>query len=232
MIAPQLARLSCVLFDLDGTLIDSAPGITRCVADTVRHFGGPSLAPESLRSYVGPPIAETLQALTSLPRATLPEAIAHYRSAYLEHGLHESTVFAGVHSLLTMLRECGVPAAVATSKREDHALAMLKLHSLDGYFAVVSGARRDETGASKPAVIGAALARLAGLTSAPLMIGDRSFDIIGAREMKVSALFAQWGYGTEEESEGAALTARDPDHARALLHDTCAESARQRNGAS
>ncbi|MBX9471683.1 HAD hydrolase-like protein [Microcella sp.] len=232
MTASTLTRLSCVLFDLDGTLVDSAPGITECLADTIRHSGGPSMTSETLRRYVGPPIDETLLALTSLPRADLPMAISHYRSAYLERGIHNSVVFPGIHALLTMLRECGVTLAVATSKREDHALAMLKMHSLDTYFAVVSGANIDDSGASKPAVIAAALAQLAGDAKAPLMIGDRSFDMAGARAMNIPALYAEWGYGTPEESEGAALSARDPHHASALLHDYCAPSARQRNGAS
>lgn len=232
MIFPPLTRLSCVLFDLDGTLIDSAPGITQCMAETIRHFGGPSMPPESLRTFVGPPIAETLHALTSLVEADLLEAIAHYRSTYLERGLHDSVVFPGIHGLLSMLSECGVPVAVATSKREDHARSLLKLHSLDTYFFAVSGASRDESGASKSAVIGAALAQLVGHTSAPLMIGDRSFDIAGARDMNVPAMFAQWGYGTMEEAEGAALTARDPHHASALLQDSCAAAARERKGSS
>lgn len=232
MTATTLARLSCVLFDLDGTLIDSAPGITACLAETIRAFGGPSLRPESLRSFVGPPVVDTLRTLTSLPERDLPAAIENYRARYLAHGLGLSSVFAGVPALLGMLREWGVPVAVATSKRESHARAILALHSLDPYFDVVSGAGEDDAGAGKSEVIASALERLGMRGSAGLMIGDRTFDIRGALATGIPSMFASWGYGAPEEAEGATFIARDANHASHLLHEHLVGSASQTQGAS
>ena len=232
MTATMLRGLSCVLFDLDGTLIDSAPGITACLAETIREFGGASVRPESLRSFVGPPVVDTLRTLTSLPERDLPAAIERYRARYLEHGLRQSSVFAGVPALLAMLREWGIPAAVATSKRESHARAILELHSLDPYFDVVSGAGDDEAGADKAAVIGSALDRLGAAGSSSLMIGDRSFDMRGAAATGIPSMFAEWGYGAADEAEGAALVARYPHHASELLHEYLVASAAQTQGAS
>ena len=69
------SRVTCVLFDLDGTLVDSAPGITACLAKTVVAFGGPTLMPAALMSFVGPPVADTLRTLTEMPLSRLPEAV-------------------------------------------------------------------------------------------------------------------------------------------------------------
>ena len=105
-------RLTCMLFDLDGTLVDSAPGITRCLAATIMHFGGPRLRPETLTEFVGPPVADTLRALTPVPESHLPDVVAHYRAGYLDHGLAESAPFPGVLELLATLSDRGVPLAV------------------------------------------------------------------------------------------------------------------------
>jgi phosphoglycolate phosphatase len=232
MTATTLTGLSCVLFDLDGTLVDSAPGITACLAETIREFGGPSVRPASLRSFVGPPVIDTLRTLTSLPERQLPAAIENYRARYLATGLQQSSVFAGIPALLAMLREWGVLIAVATSKRESHARAILELHSLTRYFAVVSGAGEDEAGASKSAVIVSALERLGARGSSALMIGDRSFDIRGAAATGIPSMFAEWGYGTADEAQGAAFVAHDPHRASALLHEYLVASATQPQGAS
>ena len=232
MTATTLTRLSCVLFDLDGTLIDSAPGITACLAETIREFGGPSVRPESLRAFVGPPVADTLRMFTALPEAALPRAIESYRARYWAEGLLQSSVFPGVVALLAMLREWGIPAAVATSKRESHARAILELHSLDAYFGVVSGAGEDEAAAGKNAVIQSALGRLGESPSSSLMVGDRSFDIRGAIVVGLPSMFAEWGYGTPDEAEGAAYLARDPHHASDLLHHHLVGSASRTQGAS
>lgn len=231
MTATTLARLSCVLFDLDGTLIDSAPGITACLAATIREVGGPSLRPDSLRSFVGPPVVDTLRTLTSLPEGAIPAAVEDYRARYLATGLQQSAVFAGVPALLAMLREWGITAAVATSKRESHARAILDLHFLGQYFTVVSGAGEDDAGAGKDAVIMSALERLGVSATNALMIGDRSFDMRGAAATGIPSMFAEWGYGAADEAEGAALIARDPHHASELLHDYLVASATQPQGA-
>ncbi|KQV26359.1 HAD hydrolase-like protein [Yonghaparkia sp. Root332] len=217
MTAGALTRVSCVLFDLDGTLVDSAPGITECLAQTVREFGGDDHPPESLREFVGPPVVETLRALTRVPAPELPRVVQHYRALYWERGMHESSVFPGIRALLDAIHRSNVPIAVATSKRESHARAILQLHSLESGFIAVHGAGEDDEGGGKVTVIRAALRSLAAAAEAPLMIGDRSFDIRAASAVGIPSLFAQWGYGRRHESEGSIVTASDPLHARELI---------------
>lgn len=220
MTSPKLTRVSCVLFDLDGTLVDSAPGITRCLALAIHRFGGPLLKPSTLTAYVGPPVAVTLQTLTGLPAERVGEAIDFYRSTYLEQGLNDSCAFEGIHALIGELREWDVPLAVATSKRESHARALLELHSLDTSFAVISGAAPDDSGADKRAVVESALRRLEHSghdVSAPVLVGDRSYDVAGAVAAGIPAIFAGWGYGETAESQGAVAIAHTASQAAVLL---------------
>lgn len=136
------STLSGVLFDLDGTLVDSAPGITACLAETIAAFGGDPVTASELRHLVGPPVADSIRDYTGQDAAGVAAAIADYRSRYLERGIANSVVFPGVQSLLVGLREHGVPLAVATSKRESHARALLAHHHLDGAFDAIAGPPR------------------------------------------------------------------------------------------
>jgi phosphoglycolate phosphatase len=220
MISPWPARVTCVLFDLDGTLIDSAPGVTACLAATIAAFGGPALKPSSLTSFIGPPVLDTLRALTDVSAARLADAVEYYRRLCLREGIGQSSVFPGVRDLLDKLRSHGVPLAVATSKRETHARAMLELHELHTAFAVISGGAEDESGSDKKTVIAAAMSRLAeggSDSSLPVMIGDRSFDVRGAAAAGIPAIFAGWGYGAPGEGEDAHATATDPGQAWEML---------------
>lgn len=213
-------RLTCLLFDLDGTLVDSAPGITSCLAETVAAFGGPALIPSDLIPFVGPPIVDSVATLTGLPHSRLPEAVQAYRARYLSEGIALSNVFPGVFGLLSSLSAANVPLAIASSKRESHVRAMLELHHLDDAFTVMSGAAEDDSESEKEVVIASALERLAARgvdTSAPVLVGDRSFDVRGAATAGIPAIFASWGYGSPEESEGSCATATDPHHAWELL---------------
>lgn len=216
-------RVSCVLFDLDGTVVDSAPGITSCLAETVTTFGGPAFEPSALTSFVGPPVADSLRTLTGLPHSRLPEAVEAYRALYLRKGIALSNVFPGVHALLSALREVDVSLAIASSKRESHARAILELHHVDDAFTVINGAAEDDTASEKEVVIASALTRLTASgadVSAPILIGDRIFDVRGAVAARIPAIFAAWGYGDAEESEGSCATATNPHHAWELLQQS------------
>jgi phosphoglycolate phosphatase len=217
MVISTLDRVTSVLFDLDGTLVDSAPGITQCLSETIRAFGGPAVTPASLVPFVGPPVVDTIRSFTDLPSSRLHEAVEHYRARYLERGIVQSAVFPGIPALLGMLQELRIPIAVATSKRSTHARAILRHHRLDGAFAAVCGAAEDDSAADKPTVIRAALSDLGAAGEHPVMVGDRSYDIRGAVALDIPAIFARWGYGAASEAEGALLAAANPSELGAAL---------------
>jgi phosphoglycolate phosphatase len=210
----------CVLFDLDGTLVDSAPGIVDCLAATLRNNGYPVQRASSLTSFVGPPVADTIRAMTGLPEAGVLRAVQEYRALYAQRGIENSTVFPGIFGLLGALRELGIPMAVATSKRESQATAILEHHGLDGFFSVVAGADELDAHGAKSDVIAGALARLdlAGVNhSHTVYVGDRKYDVAGGVATGIPVIFASWGYGDDDESLGAFTTSPSPGHLLNIL---------------
>lgn len=201
-----------VLLDLDGTLVDSAPGIVRCIALTLQHYGIEAPPEAQLRRAVGPPIPETMQRLTGFGPEATADAVAHYRGVYLEQGIALSSVFPGVRGMLDTLRSEGVRVAVATSKRRSQAVAILELHGLLPAFEAVCGAHEDESGSAKSDVVRRALAAMHddGGEPRPIMVGDRSHDVAGARAHGLPVVFAEWGYGDPSEGAEADWSAASP----------------------
>jgi phosphoglycolate phosphatase len=204
----------CVVFDLDGTLVDSAPGIVDCLAAALRASGHPVHHASSLTRFVGPPVADTIRALTGLSDAGVAVAVRTYREFYAARGIQNSVVFPGIFGALGALRELGVRMAVATSKRESHATRMLEIHGMTSFFTIVCGADEEDAHSGKSEVIAACLGRLhaAGVdTARTLYVGDRKYDVAGGIATGLPVVFAGWGYGSTEESIGAVATTVTPD---------------------
>ncbi|MFZ7087167.1 HAD hydrolase-like protein [Curtobacterium sp. RRHDQ10] len=218
---------SVVLFDLDGTISDSAPGITASLTHTFRTVGVPVPAPETLRSFVGPPILDTFRTAMGMDEAFADRTLAVYREHYLAHGALDSEPFPGIDVVLRTLHDAGVPLSTATSKPETPATYILDHHGLAQYFDVIAGASDDEVRSAKADVVAEALRRLdrAGFdVSRPVLVGDRRHDVEGAAVHGVPTVFAAWGYGAPSEAEGTIATATTPlDLLPVLLPGTAAE---------
>jgi phosphoglycolate phosphatase len=219
MILPQqrnqttTALFSCVLFDMDGTLLDSAAGVTASAAKALAAVGAPVPSPEELRRYVGPPMIESFRGPAGLDEKTAQLALRHYREAYANGGASQSSLYEGIPEMLERLASAGVAMAVATSKVEDQAVLMARRFGLDHHFASICGASDLEGRASKRDVIGELLLRLerAGANlSQPVMVGDRSYDVEGAAAHGIPTLFASWGYGARSEASAATAVASTP----------------------
>jgi phosphoglycolate phosphatase len=196
---------SCLLFDLDGTIIDSAPGITASLAWTFGRLGRPIPSSTELLSYVGPPILDSFRDLAGMDAAQSRHALEVYRPHYLRTGVFNSSVYPGIPTLLERIHSSGVPLSLATSKPELPATTALDFHRLAHYFTVIAGASEDEVRSRKADVVGEALVRLAAHgvdTSNPVMIGDRKHDVHGAAEHGVPTIFVEWGYGSPAEHAG------------------------------
>jgi len=194
---------AAVVFDLDGTLLDSARGI---VAGFQRALGSVGFDPPDvaiLRSDLGPPV-DVLFASFGLPADRMDEAVASYRSFYLGEGLAMSSPYPGIVSALTALTDAGVQLAVATAKRTDLARAILEHHRLAPFFGWIGGA--DQPGMTKDATLADTLRQLGSPRSA-VMVGDRHSDIAAAHTCGVGALGVSWGYGSRAEliEAGAAM---------------------------
>lgn len=191
---PQL-----VIFDLDGTLTDSAHGIVSSFRHALSQVGAAVPEGDLAGRIVGPPMHHTLAAM-GLGEHT-EAAIAAYRADYSTRGWAMNSLFDGIERLLADLRAAGVRLAVATSKAEPTARRILAHFGLDEHFEVVAGASVDGTRSSKTDVLAHALAQLRPLPEHVLMVGDRVHDVEGAAAHGIDAVVVGWGYGRADFTE-------------------------------
>ncbi|WP_395401945.1 HAD hydrolase-like protein [Arthrobacter sp. UC242_113] len=212
-IRPALTGNSCILFDMDGTLLDSAPGVTASAAHALATVGAPVPSMDKLRRFVGPPMIESFRTVSQLDEKTAQKALQHYRREYAAHGAEQSIPYDGIVELLDHLHSAGMPMAVATSKVEDQAIRLARRFGIDGYFVNICGASDHDGRASKSEVIAELLVRLQSEgvdISSPAMVGDRSYDIAGAAQHGIPTIFARWGYGDAGEASEAAAVVTSP----------------------
>jgi phosphoglycolate phosphatase len=206
------SRYTAVLFDLDGTIVDSAPGITATLARTFEVMGLPVPTPAELLAYVGPPIMDSFRDLAGFDLAQAQRALDIYRPIYLATGAFDATVYPGLEDVLRSIHEAGLALSLATSKPETPARLVLDHYGLTRYFDELTGASDDEVRSKKADVVAEALHRLrvgGADLSAPVMIGDRIHDIHGAGEHGVPTIFVTWGYGAPAEQAGAVAVVDD-----------------------
>ncbi|MRG59860.1 HAD hydrolase-like protein [Agromyces sp. CFH 90414] len=218
--APAPTRTwSAVLFDLDGTIVDSETEITNSLAHTFSSMGLPVPDDEALRAFVGPPLLDSLRMTAGFTDADAWEALNVYRDHYADH-LLASPVFPGVAGVLERLHAAGVPVALATSKPESMARRVLDHAGLASYFTVIAGASDDEERSTKADVVAHALGGLQALgidTSHAVMVGDRGYDTLGAAANGVPTILVEWGYGSPAEASDALAVVHSADQLRTLL---------------
>jgi len=211
---------TCVLLDLDGTLIDSAPGITATLAYTFEKLGRPIPGPTALLEYVGPPLLHSFETRAGMTEVDARQALAIYRERYLEHGVTNVTAYEGIAELMAAIKASGIPSSLATSKPESLARLALTHLGLMDYLDVMTGASEDEVRSEKKDVVELALRRLAAFgadLSNPVMVGDRYYDVEGAAANGVPTIFVDWGYGSVAEQVGAIAVVSTAPELEALL---------------
>ncbi|TPW78488.1 HAD hydrolase-like protein [Schumannella sp. 10F1B-5-1] len=205
---------TAVLFDLDGTIADSAPGIIASLAYTYEQLGRPVPTPAELMKWVGPPILDSFREFMGLDEAGAQAALAIYRPHYIAHGVNDASMFPGVDRVLRAIKAAGLPLSLATSKPEGPATTILESFGIADLFDEITGASADETRSAKADVVEEALRRLradGADLSAPVLIGDREHDIEGAAEHGVPTILVTWGYGAPAEQAGAVAVVDDAD---------------------
>lgn len=209
-----------VLWDLDGTLTNSALGITRGLQHVLRTLGHPVPEADELLRYIGPPINITLAGLIgSDDPARVNEAVQLYRQRYNEIGKLENEVIPGIPEALEAVGSSGARQFVATSKLELYSIDIVRHFGMESFFETVHGSQLDGSRADKGELI-AHILKTEGLDPArTVMIGDREHDVIGARKNNVPVIGVLWGFGDRAELEeaGATAVAEHPSELPALV---------------
>ncbi|OBK17272.1 HAD-IA family hydrolase [Mycobacterium asiaticum] len=190
-----------MIFDLDGTLTDSAVGIVASFRHALTHIGAAIPDGDLAARIVGPPMDETFRTMELDGRAD--EAFAVFRAEYGSRGWAMNSLFEGIEPLLADLRAAGVRLAVATSKLEPTARRILDHFGLDQHFEVIAGACPQGSRKSKAEVLAHALDQLRPLPERILMVGDRSHDVHGAAAHGIDTVVVGWGYGQADFADVA-----------------------------
>ena len=195
-----------VLFDLDGTITDSGPGIINSVQYALDKYDI-KLDKEKLNKFIGPPLHKSFEMFCNFSEEKAMEAVDYYREYYIDKGIYENSVYKDIKDVLKTLKDSGKRLFIATSKPEHFANIVIKHFDLEQYFEFVAGSNMDGSRTKKKEVIQYCLdkAEITSLTRV-VMIGDRNHDIIGANKLGIDSIGVLYGYGSLSELKEANAT--------------------------
>lgn len=188
-------RYKAVVFDLDGTLLDTSEGVLSAVRYTIDYFGLPKLSEIRLKKFIGPPIQNSFADAFGIKGDKLQEIATVFRNRYKDADLLKAVPYAGIYDVFCKLTECGIRPTVATYKRQDYATAILTHFGFNRYTDILCGADH-ENKLKKKDIIENALraAGVADYTDA-VMVGDSDNDAIGAKELGIPFIGVTYGFG-------------------------------------
>lgn len=194
--------ITYLLFDLDGTLTNPQEGITKCVQHALRAFGIEEPDLEKLIPFIGPPLIQSFMEFYNMSEEDARKAVAVYRERFSTVGLFENFPYPGIADMLAELKAQDKILAVASSKPTIYVRRILEKFELAPYFDVIEGSNLDGTRVDKKEVIAEVLSQLDNPSADDLlMIGDRKFDVIGARETGFGCVGVRFGFAAPDELE-------------------------------
>ena len=199
-------------FDLDGTLTDSQEGILKCVRYALESKGINETDYEKLKRFIGPPLTDAFTEIYGVDEPTANELLQKYRERFSTVGMFENKLYGGIVQMLRALKERGHTLAVVTGKPQVYSEKIAHHFGISGFFDAIVGPDLSNTEEGKASLISRAL-ELTGAKNA-VMIGDRRFDIEGAKANNIPSVAVLYGFGTKEE-----LTAASADFYVNSVHD-------------
>lgn len=209
-----------LLFDLDGTLVDNSEGIIKSVYYALDCLGVTEDEPEKLKRFIGPPLQSSFRDFYQLNETGVKRAVEKYRERYKSRGVHECHLYEGIDSMLQKLYMAGKTLCVATSKPQIFMEKILENLGVKKYFKVLVGATLDGTLGEKEDVIREVMRKLPERSvSDMLMIGDRKYDILGAKACAMESVGVYYGFAQAQELEmaGAQYIIQDVTELEKLL---------------
>ncbi len=197
-------KFKYILFDLDGTLTESGTGILNAIKYALLKKGMEVPEKDILKMFIGPPLSESFKKYCGCTPACANELVGLFREYYVEKGMFENKVYDGIYELLESLKIAGKKLLVATSKPTLHAEKILEHFGLSSFFEYVSGADEDGKTVKKTDIIRNAIKFLdLKDSSCCIMVGDRKYDILGAKTFEIASCGVLYGYGSYEELKNA-----------------------------
>lgn len=188
-------KYEAILFDLDGTLLDTCEGVLASVKDTIKHFGFKELSYDELMTFNGPPMKQSLTKWFNLDNETADKATEYFREQYKSVNLFKATIYPNVEETLITLKNTGLKLGVATYKRTDYAISILEHFGVAKYFDLIMG---DTVGSKRTK---ADIIKLVSdtLSDKSLMIGDMESDYIASVKSKIDFIGLTYGYGFKSD---------------------------------
>ncbi len=187
-----------LFFDLDGTLTDPKLGITSCIQYALTRLDRPCSNVRSLEKYIGPPLLDSFRELLDDDDLAV-QAITLYRQRFSTLGMFENKLYAGITDCLNQLKHSQIPLFVVTSKPTVYAEKIIQHFNLADFFTRIYGSSLDGRLTNKSQLLRHVLQHEYIQAQTALMIGDRRYDIIGAKENGIATIGVSWGYGTHQE---------------------------------
>lgn len=183
------------VFDLDGTLLDTTQGILASVRYTIQYFSLPPLSQDLLLSFIGPPIQNSFAKAYGLSGSILQEIATVFRMDYSNHNLLKASPYCGIYDLFQSLSDAGVQTAIATYKREDYALTLLKHFGFEQYTSIMFGGDHENELKKKDIIMKCLKAAYIDDYESVVMIGDTLHDAVGASELGIDFIAVTYGFG-------------------------------------
>lgn len=195
-----------MIFDLDGTLLDTTGGILASVSYTIDLLQLPMLSRETLLSFIGPPVADSFAKYYGLSGALLQKAVDTFRSDYGNNRLFDAVPYPGIYDVFEYLRKCNVKTAVATYKREDQALKLLQHYNFSRYTDIMFGADKDNK-LQKKDIIAKCVNKSGLIAPKTLVVGDTIHDATGAEKLGLDFLAVTYGFGFKPDDDASCANA-------------------------
>lgn len=186
--------IKAVLFDLDGTLLDTSEGITHSVRYTISTMGYSALSDETILKFVGPPIQESLMCYCGVDAEEAQKGTNVFRDFYKTNALFEASLYDGVTELLMELNSRNIKIGVATYKREDYAINLLKHFGIDNFCHVIHGAD-NENMLTKTDIVELCINEISVAKEDVVLVGDTKHDAIGAYQSGIKFIGVTYGFG-------------------------------------
>ena len=208
-----------VLFDLDGTIINSEEGITNCVRYVLDYWGMAHPTQKELLCFIGPPLREQFMEVFGWDFDKAEQSVHVFRERFDKLGLYECELYPGIQKLIEDLHREGYRIALASSKHEEACGRILRHFHLESNFTGIFGATKDGKISTKKQVLEVCLSKLQASEEETVLIGDTKFDVLGAKEAGIDCIGVTYGFGTREELEaaGSAAVMDTPEEVGAYL---------------